>query len=315
MFFGENKSLPASSCNERFVALVWPSSSRDCIWLVSSLLFGIPALMGQLPKLRRMMGDTARGSSRKNRLCALSASQKSEDFAYPDIGAPAYWDQRYLVEDHHEWIADYSELQHIIKSACPTAAPRILNLGCGSSRLSEDLYDDGYKDIVNIDISFVVIEKMRARNLSERPQMEWLVRDATHLADFESNSFDLVLDKGTFDAVAAMKRQLDVVKLLAEVGRILKVGSTYVLVTLNSVLKRNPDVLKMPHFAFDIESHPLKDGCTAICCRKLPDADPARHACLDALLERAAACDEVSAAAAASSKAAAASAMGIEFVD
>lgn len=30
-------------------------------------------------------------------------------------------------------------------------------VGCGNSKLSEDMYDDGYKDIINIDISDVVV--------------------------------------------------------------------------------------------------------------------------------------------------------------
>lgn len=35
---------------------------------------------------------------------------------------------------------------------------RILNLGCGNSILPEEMYDKGYKNIYNIDISHVVIE-------------------------------------------------------------------------------------------------------------------------------------------------------------
>lgn len=39
----------------------------------------------------------------------------------------------------------------------------ILMVGAGSSRLTEDMYDDGYTTITNIDISSVVIEQMIAR--------------------------------------------------------------------------------------------------------------------------------------------------------
>lgn len=34
---------------------------------------------------------------------------------------------------------------------------RILVLGCGNADFSEDLYDDGYTNVVNVDISSVVI--------------------------------------------------------------------------------------------------------------------------------------------------------------
>lgn len=33
-------------------------------------------------------------------------------------------------------------------------------LGCGNSELSQKMYDDGFENIVNIDISDVVIEQM-----------------------------------------------------------------------------------------------------------------------------------------------------------
>lgn len=37
---------------------------------------------------------------------------------------------------------------------------RILNLGCGNSTLSEELYDIGFTNVYNVDISPVVIEQM-----------------------------------------------------------------------------------------------------------------------------------------------------------
>lgn len=39
----------------------------------------------------------------------------------------------------------------------------ILMVGAGASRLSEDMFDDGYMTIINIDISRVVIDQMIAR--------------------------------------------------------------------------------------------------------------------------------------------------------
>ena len=34
-------------------------------------------------------------------------------------------------------------------------------LGCGNSKLSEQMYEDGYTNILNVDISPTVIEQMR----------------------------------------------------------------------------------------------------------------------------------------------------------
>ena len=37
----------------------------------------------------------------------------------------------------------------------------ILNIGCGNSRMTEDMYYDGYETIMNIDMSRVVVEQMQ----------------------------------------------------------------------------------------------------------------------------------------------------------
>ena len=49
---------------------------------------------------------------------------------------------------------------------------QVLNLGCGNSVLSEELYDKGFKNIINIDISPVVIEQMQKRNSIKRPELK-----------------------------------------------------------------------------------------------------------------------------------------------
>ncbi|KAM7485866.1 hypothetical protein LguiA_001875 [Lonicera macranthoides] len=49
--------------------------------------------------------------------------------------------------------------------------------GCGKSRLSEHLYDAGFRDITNIDFSKVVISEMLRRNVRLRPGMRWRVMD------------------------------------------------------------------------------------------------------------------------------------------
>jgi len=59
---------------------------------------------------------------------------------------------------------------------------RILVLGCGNAEFSEDMYDDGFKNIVNVDISSVCIRQMRERNIEERPEMQWVTMDITDMS-------------------------------------------------------------------------------------------------------------------------------------
>ncbi|WVF69944.1 hypothetical protein IAT40_004729 [Kwoniella sp. CBS 6097] len=80
---------------------------------------------------------------------------------------------------------------------------RMLMLGCGNSALGEVLYDAGWKNIVNLDYSKVVIDQMKERHTS-RPLMEWHEMDVLDL-QYGEEEFDLVVDKGTMDAMLTTK--------------------------------------------------------------------------------------------------------------
>ncbi|KEP53130.1 S-adenosyl-L-methionine-dependent methyltransferase [Rhizoctonia solani 123E] len=110
-----------------------------------------------------------------------------------------YWDERYQSEGGREpfdWFKTYKDIKEILEVYIPRKNVRILMLGCGNSTLSEDMYQDGYQNIVNIDFSPVVIQHMR----SAHPHMEWLEMDIRDLK-FEAETFDILIDKGTMDAM------------------------------------------------------------------------------------------------------------------
>ena len=46
---------------------------------------------------------------------------------------------------------------------------KVLMVGCGNSELSQEMYSAGYTNILNIDISEVVIDQMK----QQYPHMEW----------------------------------------------------------------------------------------------------------------------------------------------
>lgn len=67
---------------------------------------------------------------------------------------------------------------------------RILVPGCGTSHLSEHLYDVGFKAITNIDLSEIAISDMLCRNACQRPGMKWQVMDITTMQVYVITSID-----------------------------------------------------------------------------------------------------------------------------
>lgn len=111
---------------------------------------------------------------------------------------------------------------------------KILMVGCGNSRLSMDMYDSGFKNITNIDISPVAIKKMIEMNGKDRGDMKFLQMDATAMS-FENESFSVVFDKGTLDAL--MTDNSDEVRKTVEtyfneILRVLRNGGRYICISL-----------------------------------------------------------------------------------
>mmetsp|Transcript_16737 Transcript_16737/g.21159 ORF Transcript_16737/g.21159 Transcript_16737/m.21159 type:complete len:81 (+) Transcript_16737:85-327(+) len=78
----------------------------------------------------------------------------------PNYGDPHYWDKRYKEAGDSasfDWLESYFSLHSLLAEFIPDKSMRILVLGCGNAEFSEDLYDDGYTNVVNVDISSVVI--------------------------------------------------------------------------------------------------------------------------------------------------------------
>jgi len=109
-----------------------------------------------------------------------------------------YWDERYSKEESFEWCKSYENIKELIHKHVKTN-DKILILGCGNSSLSEDLYRDGYRNIVNIDFSPVVIDNMSIK-CQDLVGMEWKVMDITKMS-FEASTFDVVVEKATLDAL------------------------------------------------------------------------------------------------------------------
>jgi SAM-dependent methyltransferase len=135
----------------------------------------------------------------------------------PNYGDPKYWDKRYTENAGtiFDWLEDYNSLKSLL-SELLTRYSKILILGCGNARFSEDLYDDEYKNIYNIDISSVVIQNMSERNRN-RPDMKYEVMDVCDIK-YPTGYFDVAIDKSTIDALlCGDNAYINVAKMMKEV--------------------------------------------------------------------------------------------------
>lgn len=139
-----------------------------------------------------------------------------------DYRALEYWETRYSKDErpNYEWFMDCGKVEELVK---PYLTGNILDVGCGNSDLAFRLAQQHAVNVTAIDFSSVAIERAKNR-LSllqkdtdsqqcdsatvEHPnfcgELNFLVQDVTNLSDeLPDNYFDLVIDKGTLDALVA----------------------------------------------------------------------------------------------------------------
>ncbi|EDO28352.1 predicted protein [Nematostella vectensis] len=82
------------------------------------------------------------------------------------------------VSRPYEWHSEYEILCDLMHKYVKLN-DRLLRLACGDSKLGENLYDVGYRNIISVDSSEKVIKKMRKRNDSGKRDMEYTRMDVT----------------------------------------------------------------------------------------------------------------------------------------
>ncbi|GLT34742.1 hypothetical protein SLA2020_092410 [Shorea laevis] len=147
-------------------------------------------------------------------------------------GEPQYWDDRYANESApFDWYQKYPSLAPLIRLYVPHNHQRILVVGCGNSAFSENMIDDGYEDVVNVDISSVVIKAMQNK-YQNRPQLKYIEMDVKDMSAFEAGSFDAVIDKGTLDSIlCGSNGRHNSTQMLEEIERVLKDEGVYIVIT------------------------------------------------------------------------------------
>eukprot|EP00286_Rhodomonas_abbreviata_P028383 CAMPEP_0181295384 /NCGR_PEP_ID=MMETSP1101-20121128/4120_1 /TAXON_ID=46948 /ORGANISM="Rhodomonas abbreviata, Strain Caron Lab Isolate" /LENGTH=289 /DNA_ID=CAMNT_0023400135 /DNA_START=155 /DNA_END=1021 /DNA_ORIENTATION=- len=130
----------------------------------------------------------------------------------------------------YDWIVDYEDFKGLVSPSALGISEnsRMLVVGCGTSTLSEELYNAGYKDMVNMDIDEAQIEHMREQHADKA--MQWITADVTDMRKQfpEPECFDVALDKGTLDALLCTDQAAE---MICELWRLLTVGGQMLIIS------------------------------------------------------------------------------------
>ncbi|RZC89193.1 hypothetical protein C5167_030882 [Papaver somniferum] len=186
-------------------------------------------------------------------------------------GEPSYWDNRYTQDPGpFDWYQKYPALSPLLHLYVPLHN-RVLVIGCGNAAISEDMANDGFEDIVNIDISSVVIEAMQPK-YQDIPALKYIQMDVRDMSGFESGSIDAVLDKGTVDSIMCGHNSQDneskmleespyIISVNATV-RVLKDNGVYILITYGAPAYRLRMLKKLSLWTIKLHvvEKPMADG-------------------------------------------------------
>ena len=150
-----------------------------------------------------------------------------------DYSSLKYWEGRYLNEhmEIYEWYQTYETLKEkIIDYIKPE--DQILYVGCGTSKLAEDLYIDEIRNVTNIDFSENAIKIMEDRYKEQKVEMKYKKMNVTNMEEFTNESFNVVFDKALLDSVICGENALPIVdKMINEIYRVMVNGGFYIIIS------------------------------------------------------------------------------------
>ena len=175
-----------------------------------------------------------------------------------------YWNSRYQnIYYPFDWLEDYESLKSYLEKKKKNFQDypniKILNIGCGTSELSEKIYTNlNIKNISNIDFSDKCISIMNERN-KEFKEMEFKVMDALSL-NYENNTFDLIIDKCLLDCLFCNEFPFtNCAKYFKEVQRVLKDNGVFFLVSHSDINNREVNFSNLEFLNFEIKQFVIEN--------------------------------------------------------
>jgi len=166
-------------------------------------------------------------------------------------GKTEYWEERYTRDpEPFDWYQRWAGLKDTLLDYVQQTH-QILMLGAGNSRLSEEMYEEGFKNITNIDISNVVTKAM-SEKYQDKPGMTYAQMDGRAL-EFPDANFKVVLDKATLDSILCGEGSThNAQKLLQEISRVLMPDGVYIAISHGQPSYRLT-YLQKPEFGWNVK--------------------------------------------------------------
>ncbi|KAF8596748.1 S-adenosyl-L-methionine-dependent methyltransferase [Ceratobasidium sp. AG-I] len=174
------------------------------------------------------------------------------------LGKKSYWDEVYNVEvENFETDGDEGEvwfgeetvdkmLEWTLENVPATANPYVLDVGTGNGIMTVTLAENGYSasHLVGIDYSEPSIKLAQSvAKARGHPDIRYIVSDFINEAPpiivegDTSSKWDLLLDKGTYDAIALAEKNTDgsslVLRYPPKVSEALKSGGLFLITSCN----------------------------------------------------------------------------------
>jgi len=117
------------------------------------------------------------------------------------------------------------------------------------------MYDDGFTDIVSMDYSETVVKKMQDA-LKFKPAIRFEMQDVRSMT-YKEGEFDLLVDKGTLDAIlCGNDSSKNAALMLEQCCRVLKSGGYFFIFTYGHPQSRL-SYLERPKLPWQVQHHTL----------------------------------------------------------
>merc|ERR1719229_329492 len=155
----------------------------------------------------------------------------------PEYGSKKYWNSRYEVEcKAFEWYLSWDDVKDVFAKLKKDF--RVLDIGCGTSDMSEQLVKT-YPSASVLAIDFCDLAIAHSKKASVSEKVEYRVQDILELE--EKETFDLIIDKGTVDSMLCDEEGFKTVKkMMAVLEKVINPKGLCVVISYREPKYRTP---------------------------------------------------------------------------